>query len=162
MTIKSITFTHDIDRSYLLSLQNSKKTLRQSKTHSHLDILENVPEKPDLIRRKRSLSDDEHQEKPQPVIDTVTDVEGLKQFAENSNNKRQIGYPDHRQGGMRNNIGHFSPAPPGKSLQPRSPRQITIHANPIPENSRNHSNFSLKNRWHHKKQVCNDEIIIDD
>lgn len=130
--IKTVVFNQDIDRSYLSDLKKSKRFIRQTRSQNFSRHILCNDDKPDLIRKREYCSDEDHQNSISPEtnsieVDTITDIDGLRQLAEKREKQRQTKKLDHSQIYEKNNnknTHHFSPTPPKNPVPPGTRRRI--------------------------------------
>lgn len=154
--IKPITFTHDIDRSYLTNTKKSRRSIKRTKTQnnyefhfndsaSKFNINQNKDDKQDLIRKKINSSDEQFQIKMQKEMNDKTDTEGLIKIAElhemsrkmrRSNQKPTVSKSKEQlkvkslKSTSKDNFNRFKPTPPKQTTQPGMRRR------PIPSRNK--------------------------
>lgn len=122
--IKTVVFTNDIDRTYLCNIKKSKRTIRHTKSQNFSEKMLIQNDKPDLIRKKVSFSDEECSEKKKDEnVDTVTDTDGLRQLAEFQEKQREL-KNSNQKNNKKNNGHHFRPTPPQNPVPPGTRRRI--------------------------------------
>lgn len=122
--IKPISFTHDIDRSYLQNEKKKRRSIKRTRTQNSYDIQksnQNLKEdQPDLIRKKLNSSDEEFKIKVQKVVIDVTDKDGLIKIAEILEKRRKLKKVKITkskdqlkiQSNSKDNFNRFKPIPP--------------------------------------------------
>ena len=145
--IKTVVFTHYIDRTYLANIKKSKRVIKQTKSQNFSDLILKNDDKPDLIRKKSSFSDEERPDKNDIDIDTITDTDGLRKIAEYQEKQRELINSNPHQNSQKNSkinsTQHFLPTPPKNPVPPGVKRR-SIPLHPI-KNKISNEEFKDKN-----------------